>query len=831
MKSFAVVLRRPVTLTIVVLYVAVFVVWRASGPANGPLAQRHAGVDLSALAAGHWWALVTAMFATTSIVQLVTVAVLAAIGVGWAEGRMGSWRTAVAFFSTGVVSTGLGLGIEALGVVVDEYWSSSVVGVATFDPVTPLYGTVAWATAWASPGWRRRIRVAQFATGAALLLYSGQPSDLFLLVAALLGVVLGNWQHGSVRRARSAADSNQLLGRLSWRASRHETRSLLAIVTIVFALGPVLTVVSNSRFGLLSPLGLALTNDPNFTAHHACDLARLSNACVAELVRVRLHGIGGGIVSVMPVVAMLICARGIFTGRRLALWVLVVLSVLQAIAAGWYFGVLRLLGQPFALPVRDQSDWEFAIWLIVNSLVPLGFAAILVANRRFLPIATGRTAVAFLLSSTFGALVFTGAVYVAVGSALGGGFVGARGPLDFLADFPERLTPAAFLRRQVPLLTPHSPAAHLLYNLVGPTFWILVILALIAALRIRPAEQLDQAGREGLRAVLRTGTGSLGWMASWPGNRVWFSADGKAGVAYQVSNGCAVTIGEPFGRPTEFGSLVVDFAEFCDSHALNPVFYSVHEPWCEVLDERGWASIVVAEEISIDPREFHLDGGAMKEVRTSVNKAARTGVHARWGSWHELPLRFTAQVTALSEDWMAEKQLPEMGFTLGGIDQLADPEVLVGLALDQHERVLGVTSWLPVWRDGVVVGRTLDFMRREPTAPNGVMEFLIADAFARFGVEGLETASLSASPLADSGARDAEPVALDRVLGMVGGMLEPVYGFRSLLRFKRKFSRSLEPLHMCYRDSAQLPAIGLAIARLYLPTLTIRQGVKVVTGR
>ena len=56
-----------------------------------------------------------------------------------------------------------------------------------------------------------------------------------------------------------------------------------------------------------------------------------------------------------------------------------------------------------------------------------------------------------------------------------------------------------------------------------------------------------------------------------------------------------------------------------------------------------------------------------------------------------------------------------------------------------------------------------------------------------------------------------------QLLDRVGRQLEPVYGFRSLLRFKAKFDPAYRPLYLLYPDPAALPAIGTAIARAYLP--------------
>jgi lysylphosphatidylglycerol synthetase-like protein (DUF2156 family) len=82
--------------------------------------------------------------------------------------------------------------------------------------------------------------------------------------------------------------------------------------------------------------------------------------------------------------------------------------------------------------------------------------------------------------------------------------------------------------------------------------------------------------------------------------------------------------------------------------------------------------------------------------------------------------------------------------------------------------------------------------------------------------------SLSGAPLAQTMEADAgdDSRAMLRLLTWLGGVLEPAYGFRSLLSFKAKFNPDRRPLHMVYPDPAQLPAIGLALGRAYLPDVT-----------
>ena len=131
-----------------------------------------------------------------------------------------------------------------------------------------------------------------------------------------------------------------------------------------------------------------------------------------------------------------------------------------------------------------------------------------------------------------------------------------------------------------------------------------------------------------------------------------------------------------------------------------------------------------------------------------------------------------------------------------------------------------MTSWLPTYRDGTSSGWTLEFMRRRPDGMNGVMEFLIASMALRSQEDGVEFVSLSVAPLAVSGDRRGGGAGCRPCSRPSPGSLEPAYGFRSLAAFKQKFQPELQPLVLAYPDPVSLPAIGVAVARAYLPDLS-----------
>jgi lysylphosphatidylglycerol synthetase-like protein (DUF2156 family) len=77
-------------------------------------------------------------------------------------------------------------------------------------------------------------------------------------------------------------------------------------------------------------------------------------------------------------------------------------------------------------------------------------------------------------------------------------------------------------------------------------------------------------------------------------------------------------------------------------------------------------SLKIAEEALLDLKEFSLSGGKLASLRAMVNKAVKLGMQV-----HRYDRRLRAdpsvdeQLEAISQEWLSEKRLGEMGFTLG----------------------------------------------------------------------------------------------------------------------------------------------------------------------
>lgn len=782
----------------------------------GPVIRRFAGTGYEPLLEGRWWSPLTSVFLTDGWVELLLVLAAVIVGVGFSERVMGSLRTVAAFALTTVLGTAIGAGLQWVLDVTGELWARHVTEFVTLDPMTAVAGTLMTASAFAGPLWRRRIRVVVLVTASVFVLYSGEPSDLYRLLAALVGFVFGAMQRNALTSVR-------------WqRSSHHESRVLLASITAITAVAPAITIFSHSRFGALAPLGLLLTDamPGRPGSENDCSALDITHACLADISLERISGVGPVLLTVLPLLTLLVAALLLARGNRLGVWLAVTVNVALGALAAYFYGFLPRSGAQFVFHAPAGRYWEVGVALAVSVLLPLVIAGMLLAGIRHFSILPSARRVRSYLVSILVALVTLSALYAGVGYALRDSFTPRVTLADLLADLPERFVPIGFLHLERLSFLPTSAASSTLYYWVGPCFWLVVIVgALLAA---RGGDTSRASGLPAVRALLRAGGGgSLGYWSTWAGNSYWFSADGRAAVAYRVVNNVAISSSEPIGPADAAASAIRQFATFCDDNGWTPVLYSIHESFAEECRAMGWSIMRVGEETIIRPGEWKTTGKRWQDVRSSINRAEREGVRSEWTSFDALSTVHASQINEMSEQWVAEKELPEMGFTLGGIEELRDPEVRIMMACDSADRVVGVTSWLPSHRDGVVVGWTLDFMRRTPDGPNGIMEFLIARSAERFRDDGIETMSLSAAPLAQTESAAPE-VAAARILNYIGAKLEPVYGFRSLFQFKRKFQPEFHPLSMAYPDALVLPAVGVALARAYVPSLSLARSIQFV---
>jgi phosphatidylglycerol lysyltransferase len=786
---------------------ALWVVGLATGSiAHGPSRwlSGHVGAGLPPLWHGYWWTPLSAGLFASGLGSYLAVTVLGLLILAPAEHRIGVARTFTTLLVSQVSGLLLAAGLIELAQVADQPWLGALTSETAVGALPGVLGVGVALSGTFTLLWRRRLRLLLTVAIAINVMYFGHLEQLAQAFGAASGLVAVTLLYDHA---------------WSWaglRASGHEVRVLVAILVAVPALGAVLAALVASQHGpmSLSSLLFATQGCPRIACH--------------GLREQQLYAPWPGLlVQAAPALLLLLCAYGLRRGRRLAWWLAVVINLVVLGVSIWVaFAVnsgaldsghsARVAGGAARalLPARE------AMLLSVVTLIVL-----VVTRRRFDQTADSR-ATRKLTATLAAALGVSCGVFLLLsyllrsdlGSRPGFGAPARDLPVRFLAGmlFSNRFLPPDLVGR-------------LLYVWVFLPFWIVVLGALTAFFlhtsTYRDADEADRA-----RGILTRGGSTLSYMSTWSGNAYWFSPDGRAAIAYRAIAGVAVTIGEPYGDPAALDSAIPEFARFCEHRGLQPCLYSVTARTLDVTRRLGWKSVHIAEDTLLPLAGLQFAGKKWQGVRAALNKAAREGITAQWWSYREMPPELLRQIHQISAKWMADKGLPEMNFMLGGLDELNDPDIRCLVAVGPDGKLHAITSWMPVYDSGRPIGWTIDLMRRnpEPGTVRGAMEFLIATAAQTFQQEGARFVSLSGAPLARLD-RGEQPCALQRVLDVLANTMEPAYGFQSLRHFKDKFQPVYEPLYLAYPDPASLGPIAVAISRAYLPHLTSRQGLRLLT--
>ncbi|GLZ46586.1 hypothetical protein Acsp06_27710 [Actinomycetospora sp. NBRC 106375] len=380
-----------------------------------------------------------------------------------------------------------------------------------------------------------------------------------------------------------------------------------------------------------------------------------------------------------------------------------------------------------------------------------------------------------------------------------GGLVGLDGPYTF----SRRLFADTF------------PAALLTLGVVG----LVVFLVLL----FRPLTARDPHTRDDwtrAETLVHTyGWDTLAAFALRDDKSFFFGADGRAMIAYTYLGGYALAAGDPIGDEASLPAVVDEFLAMCAQRAWTPAFLAAREEDTReggLLASRGFRSFYLGDEAIIDCPSFTLEGRDRKSVRAAVRRVERTHRFQMIAESAASP-KLVDALNAISEKWRGKD--PERGFTMSLSQDItgsqANRDFLLCVALDAGGVPGGFLRLVPAYggpATGTTFGYTLDLMRHDPGAPNGMTEFLIARSATALGERGVTRLSMNFAMWGRLFADDVPFTATQKLARRAVGVLNPFFQVRSLHDFNAKFGPQWLPRVLAYRSPADLPRVGLLYA-------------------
>ncbi|MFF0751625.1 phosphatidylglycerol lysyltransferase domain-containing protein [Streptomyces sp. NPDC004267] len=491
----------------------------------------------------------------------------------------------------------------------------------------------------------------------------------------------------------------------------------------------------------------------------------------------------------------------------LALWLAVLMR--RRKRAAWVFNLL-VAGPLFLLfaAALTHDPYRAHVFNWISTLLTGLFVAALILGRPAFTAVGDRSNPRLALAAGAGGLLVSGAV----GTLLVGAtnrITGAT-PADLIAYALLRGVSVGPLADRLDAVD--APRwVDITINLLVAVSFLLVLYVCFRAPRGRALLGEDDERR--LRELLdRHGErDSLGYFALRRDKAAVFSPSGKAAVTYRVVGGVTLASGDPIGDPEAWPGAIEAWLAEARRHAWTPAVMGASEEAGVIYGRHGLDALELGDEAVVDVTAFSLDGRPMRVVRQAHNRVRRAGYTVRIRRHRDIPGAEMTDLVAKADAW--RDGATERGFSmaLGRLGDPADGECVMLECHDAEGKPRALLSFVPWGAHGL----SLDLMRRDREAENGLTEFLVVELLRRAGEIGVRRVSLNFAmfrAVFERGSRLGAGPAL-RAWHAVLTFFSRWWQIESLYRANAKYRPGWEPRFLLFEKSGDIPRIGLAAAR------------------
>ncbi|MEU2821090.1 phosphatidylglycerol lysyltransferase domain-containing protein [Streptomyces bacillaris] len=353
---------------------------------------------------------------------------------------------------------------------------------------------------------------------------------------------------------------------------------------------------------------------------------------------------------------------------------------------------------------------------------------------------------------------------------------------------------------------------------------LLLIAVVYAAFRSRRAvDPLSPEDEAKLRALLdkHGDRDSLGYFSLRREKSAVWSPTGKAAVVYRVVGGVSLASGDPIGDPEAWPGAIDPWLAEAREHGWIPAVMGASEEAGSVYARHGLDALELGDEAIVETAEFTLDGRAMRGVRQAYNRVKRAGYEVAIRRHADIPEAEMAELVRCADEW--RDGATERGFSmaLGRLGDPADGQCVMLECRNPGEgdegegdgkgELRALLSFVPWGPHGV----SLDLMRRDREAENGLTEFMVIQLLQRSGEIGITQVSLNFAmfrSVFERGSRlGAGPVL--RLWRALLSFFSRWWQIESLYRANAKYRPIWEPRFMLFEKSADLARISIAAGR------------------
>jgi phosphatidylglycerol lysyltransferase len=346
----------------------------------------------------------------------------------------------------------------------------------------------------------------------------------------------------------------------------------------------------------------------------------------------------------------------------------------------------------------------------------------------------------------------------------------------------------------------------------------LVLIVLVAVLMFqrmlmaKPRPMLpilaSQQDIDAVAAVITSSQDAQHCVALTGDKSIMWSDDGRAFIAFGVTSRFWVAVGNPCGPLDACQELIWKFREEADLFGAKVAFYQVTADDLPLYIDLGLSLVKFGEQARVDLSNFSLEGRPRAFLRQRCTKFFKEGCTFSILQTHELD-NVIADLKAVSDEWIHDKNANEKGFSLGFFDKAYLKRMPV--AIVKKEGV--IVAFANIWHVETKEELSIDLMRYSHNAPANTMEFLFAQLMVWGRENGYRWFNLGMAPLAGLEEHRLAP-RWHRWGNALFKLGNEFYNFEGLRFYKNKFDPVWTPRYLAAPPGIATADVLLQVTRL-----------------
>lgn len=305
----------------------------------------------------------------------------------------------------------------------------------------------------------------------------------------------------------------------------------------------------------------------------------------------------------------------------------------------------------------------------------------------------------------------------------------------------------------------------------------------------------------------KSGCSALDYFKTYPDKFIFFNEARSAFISFKITRHFVMVLEDPVAETlAEKINIILSFEERCNENGFITAYYRVSEESLPMYSSLKKKHIPIGEEAVLNLNTFTMDGGKMKTTRSAVNRLTAGGFIFKVNLPNHMD-DFLQKLEKVSEHWLKSLNQNEVAFTQGVFDKSILQQHIIITIVDAQEKIHAFLNLVPDYAPGEA---TYDLIRKEPDAPNGILDMLLAKTYSYLKEEGYTSVNMGLAPLSGIEGNNFT----QKTIKYAYENLKAFAQFKGQRKYKEKFFPQWKKKYLIYSHHYHLLQVPRALKRI-----------------